>query len=432
MRLLSTFLGMAILFCLPLNKTIAQCNAPTNLYLSSGQTFTTLPLQWPLAVPTPLNYDIRYWSTLATGDKTIVKNFAAGTAITKTLTGLKHSTTYVLQIRSSCTGGTTSAWFNAPANHGTSFGSGTCTNATGVVGSAPSSTSIKATWTSTGSHSIRYKKSTDTDWTMPVAGLNFTGSGSTGFTVTGLTPGTYTIAVKRNCSTQSSNYVEAIIIPNCNITFVRGAQTPGVCRLYTMTLQSGTALNGVNVNINTLPGNGYSPAGSNTSPGTSWAFTAPTFATTGTWSLPTVAANTTYTLNLNYCFSTPFTCPSYTTNISNCSSGTATCTAFAPNPDMPGRTSVVNRSADEKDEPILLRPNPANDIITIDLTQYLKSRVNLSIINLSGKVVYENKLVVENEIQEINVQQLPNGIYLFRAYNDNGLESKQKFEILRE
>jgi len=179
----------------------AQCSPPAALWLHAPQTSTAFTLNWsPIAGAT--QYQLRYWENSATGDKTIVDNFTPAPSI---LSGLKKSTQYNLEIRSIC-GGEISTW-SSPVNYLSSDDPASCSTPTGVALSA-GNTSINISWTSSGSHTVRYRLGTMGDWLVPAGALSVMASP---YAIVGLVSGTYQVEVKGNCSGTSSDYIRSTI-----------------------------------------------------------------------------------------------------------------------------------------------------------------------------------------------------------------------------
>ncbi|MDO8366217.1 MAG: fibronectin type III domain-containing protein, partial [Saprospiraceae bacterium] len=200
-RSIFTWISMSMLL-LSSNAIFAQCNPPDAFWLHAPQTSTAFTLNWS-NVPGASQYDLRYWETSTPGDKTVLENFAPAPS---TLSGLKKNTQYTLEIRSRC-GNLISTWGNA-VHYLTADNPGSCATPVGVV-QDPGISSISVSWTSTGSHTIRYRPGTSGDWLIPSGGLSVSTSP---YTITGLASGTYQIEVKRNCSGTSSDFINAIII----------------------------------------------------------------------------------------------------------------------------------------------------------------------------------------------------------------------------
>ena len=81
---------------------------------------------------------------------------------------------------------------------------------------------------------------------------------------------------------------------------------------------------------------------------------------------------------------------------------------------------------------MLVYPNPASDIVSVDFNLENSSLVELSVINILGKKVIE---VIPNEKFErgnyhynINIDNLPVGIYII-SYEENNRVTTQKVFI---
>jgi hypothetical protein len=69
-----------------------------------------------------------------------------------------------------------------------------------------------------------------------------------------------------------------------------------------------------------------------------------------------------------------------------------------------------------------LYPNPASGIINLDMftTKYIGTRVNVKVVDVLGKTVYES--IIQNPngyIHQINLEKVSNGVYFLTVYNDN-------------
>lgn len=193
---LQPWIAIAMLLFSSLRST-AQCSAPSTLWLVPPLTSTALVLKWTTA-PGGTQYQLRYWENASPTDKTIVDNCGPAPF---TLRGLRKNTAYTLQIRTKC-GNVSSAWGNT-INASTINTSGTCnTSPAGVVVTAGSST-IVIKWTSSGSHTIRYRLGGSGDWLIPPGAVSVQ---SAPFSIPGLSPGNYQVEIKRNCSATTSIY----------------------------------------------------------------------------------------------------------------------------------------------------------------------------------------------------------------------------------
>ncbi|MDD4747470.1 MAG: S8 family serine peptidase [Salinivirgaceae bacterium] len=68
---------------------------------------------------------------------------------------------------------------------------------------------------------------------------------------------------------------------------------------------------------------------------------------------------------------------------------------------------------------ILIHPNPAHNIVYIDLKEIQNNDVVVEILDINGALLYSEKLnlVFDNQTNTINISQLSGGIYLFKIYN---------------
>lgn len=228
-------------------KSAAQCNAPNSLWLVPPQTSTALVLKWTSA-PSGTQYQLRYWETASPTDKTIVDNCGPAPF---TLRGLRKNRAYTIQIRTKC-GNLSSAWGDT-ISASTLNSSGTC-NANPIgVDVAAGSSNIIVNWTSSGSHTIRYRLGGSGDWLVPSGAISVQ---SAPFSITGLSPGNYQVEIKRNCSATASIYqryavyIEGpclapntpTIIPAATSVMVDLPTTPGVTG-YQVEYRQGTSGN---------------------------------------------------------------------------------------------------------------------------------------------------------------------------------------------
>lgn len=245
-----------------------------------------------------------------------------------------------------------------------------------------------------------------------------TTSATSGFTnIAGATGATYnptTITVstwyRRGARTGTCSFLyspavaKTVSTPCCavNETFVRSGVVSN-CRKYTLTVTPVSNATNVVYTLANLPGNGYNPGGSSWTGGTTFAFTAPTFVTTGQWTLPSVTVGTTYTLILDYCFG-PDVCPTYsiTTNGCNKLNIPANCSASI----ISGIGTEISRN------PALeIFPNPASDLISFLVKGMYETEGEIIIVNSNGVEVLTKKFSSISGKNEIDVSKLPNGSY---------------------
>ena len=242
-------------------RIAAQCVPPATQWLVPPQTSTALTLKWsPVSGAT--QYQVRYWENLTPDVKTIVDNCGPEPF---TLKGLRKNTPYSLQIRTKC-GNSTSSW-GAIFNGATYNSSGLCINLpAGVIASTNSST-INVSWTSTGSHTIRYRPGNSGDWLIPVGALSVS---SAPFVISGLPMGDYQVEIKRNCSATASTYhrvtvnisdacftpAAPTVMPATTSALVNLPVVPGV-NGYNLVYRMGTSGNWITV-ANNIPASLYS------------------------------------------------------------------------------------------------------------------------------------------------------------------------------
>jgi len=175
------------------------CNPPTTA-TTTGITQTTATLGWS-AGSGNVNYTIEYkkrtdagWSVLATDI----------TAVSYELKGLTASTVYDWRVKGKCADGTVTAYLNATFNT-----LGTCASPAAPVTSGITAGAAQLSWTAAAgavSYDVQYKRSSDLNWTVAVAGTT-----GTAYNLSGLSEGTtYNWRVRTNCQAgATSAFVEA-------------------------------------------------------------------------------------------------------------------------------------------------------------------------------------------------------------------------------
>ncbi|MDW8417823.1 MAG: T9SS type A sorting domain-containing protein [Chitinophagales bacterium] len=93
----------------------------------------------------------------------------------------------------------------------------------------------------------------------------------------------------------------------------------------------------------------------------------------------------------------------------------------APNKWKQMRT--VNKAA------LRLNPNPANTDLTLTYTLEGNESVDITVVDASGKTVYQTTASGATIQQAINVAQWPNGIYMLRCKDSYGNPSYIKFTV---
>lgn len=210
-----------------------------------------------------------------------------------------------------------------------------------------------------------------------------------------------------------------------NASFVRSVETNN-CRTYTLTLTATANASNLVVTIAGLPGNGYN---SQTNSSGSFTFTAPTFVTTASWTLPTVTSGTNYTLTITYCWAAPFTCPTFSIGTNGCtiSNQSANCSARVVNNGL--NEDVLLEDSPQFDK--ILFPNPTSDVINVRLDAYLYKDVRFKIINIEGKEVLNLSETIQTSFKTIPIADLPDGSYFIIIRSEGVKDVTEKFVISR-
>jgi hypothetical protein len=65
-------------------------------------------------------------------------------------------------------------------------------------------------------------------------------------------------------------------------------------------------------------------------------------------------------------------------------------------------------------------PNPVDEVVNIDLSQFTGEVNGLKIFNITGKKVYEKSVSSGHSILDINMGQLADGVYVLQIYTNQG------------
>jgi hypothetical protein len=196
-------------------------------------------------------------------------------------------------------------------------------------------------------------------------------------------------------------------------SFIRSGEVSN-CRTYTLSVLANANATNVVYTLANLPGNGFDVPGSSWTLGTSYVFTAPSFVTTGQWTLPSVTAGTTYTLTLKFCFVNPDPCSEYSIVTNNCNRTNiaANCTAAMPNPilDPFDKSNDLNNLENYLE----IFPNPiSTNILTFRTGMQSDKKAKISIANSIGQIVIAKEMDQVKSSNEIDIQGLPTGVYTF-------------------
>ena len=94
---------------------------------------------------------------------------------------------------------------------------------------------------------------------------------------------------------------------------------------------------------------------------------------------------------------------------------------------------VINTSINEYNtiNSVSLYPNPANDYVNVNIISPVSTNAIINISNILGQQVYSESINVKagNNIVQINVNNLPTGMYMFSLLSDGNVLKTQKLII---
>ncbi|MCE9538020.1 MAG: T9SS type A sorting domain-containing protein [Bacteroidetes bacterium] len=78
---------------------------------------------------------------------------------------------------------------------------------------------------------------------------------------------------------------------------------------------------------------------------------------------------------------------------------------------------------EEENNNFNIYPNPVNNKFTITITETGKTYLQLKIVNILGEMVYQS--LIENQKSEINISDLPKGVYFVKLISDKQIITKK-------
>ena len=88
---------------------------------------------------------------------------------------------------------------------------------------------------------------------------------------------------------------------------------------------------------------------------------------------------------------------------------------------------------DEAPNPITIAPNPARNSIKVDLTNYMDKSIHYTIYSIQGSQMLEGQYEANhNYIEELNLEQIPNGVYILYLQADNSRAIAIKFVVNKD
>jgi Metallo-peptidase family M12B Reprolysin-like/Secretion system C-terminal sorting domain/Bacterial pre-peptidase C-terminal domain/Fibronectin type III domain len=381
----------------------SSCTSPAGL-TASAITTTSATVEWA-SVSGAISYDVDYkpnssatWINAATGT----------TAISFDLTGLTPGTAYDYRVRTNCTSGS-SAYSVAQF---TTTSIVTCSAPTGLTSSAVTTTGATVSWTAVSdalSYDVDYKSNSSATWTNAV-----TGTTSTSVNLSGLASATlYDWRVRTNCSGGSSTYATAqfttLTTTGCASTLdnstngtITGAATipfntdvtglispSGDVDIYKFVI---TTRGTITITLNTLPAD-YDLRLLN-SAGTQIAISQAGGTSSESISR-TVNAGTYYARVYGFNGANSATsCYTVRVQLGTASRGGDPVTGDVQKVDV--------------------FPNPANNIVNINLTGFTGKSV-VRLFDVNGRVVLHREVNTVNS--QLDISALPAGVYMMRIRN---------------
>ncbi len=397
--------------------TTPTCGTVTGLS-SSSITTTSATVSWS-ALGGANNYDVDY--KLASSG-TWLNAATATTSTSVNLSGLSASSLYDWRVRANCTGATggyTQAQF-------TTASPASCGTVTGLASSAITSSSATVNWTAlsgANNYDVDYKLASSGTWINSITGTTLTSRSITGLTANSL----YDWRVRANCTGATGAYAQA------QFTTAAAPTCPSSYDVSTNGTSGGAALIPFNTDIKGL----VSPTGDNdyyrfviTTGGTAtitlttlpFDYDLRLYSSDGTTQLA-ISQNggtTSETITRTYTAGTYYA-RAYGYNGANSATLCYTLKVALGTATVP-EMNIVTTPKIKMD----LFPNPANDILNINMEGYNEQKV-IEIFDINGKKVI-TQIVAQNKLS-LRIDKLPAGIYLLKvsAENDATVLNQNKF-----
>ena len=434
--------------------TGSSCNAPTGMSTGSiGQ--TSAVFSWTAATGAT-SYNVQYRKTGATAWTT-----GNTTTTSFTASGLTAATAYEWQVQTVCSAG--SSAFTSSTNF-TTTGT-TCAVPSGLASSSITGTSATCSWSAvTGavSYTMQWKPTSSGTWNT-ITGITGTSRGLTGLTACTA----YQFQVLTVCSSGSSAYSSAasFTTTGCSVSYCTSAGTNTtyeyISKVVLGTINNTSGNNNGYGNYTALSTNlagstaytitltpgftgssyreywkvyvDYNKNGVFTDAGENVASVNATAATSATFTIPSTALNgsTRMRIQMRYNAYATSSCGNFTYGeVEDYSVNITGNAQISQGDDQDGVTSLP-LSADAIQD-MVLYPNPAQDLVTLEFTSPKEGTVNLGVYNLVGqKMISQVQSVREGEnMISINTSTLPKGVYLFELER-SGVIEREKFLISR-
>lgn len=89
-------------------------------------------------------------------------------------------------------------------------------------------------------------------------------------------------------------------------------------------------------------------------------------------------------------------------------------------------TGIGENEQQIKTTEAIIYPNPARDIVNIEFSQVYKT-AKFQLTDISGKTALVKQLTANR--QSINISSLPAGPYVYRIFNEKGLDERGKILV---
>jgi hypothetical protein len=100
---------------------------------------------------------------------------------------------------------------------------------------------------------------------------------------------------------------------------------------------------------------------------------------------------------------------------------------FLMKTDSEGLLTGINENKQQiKTTEAILYPNPASDILNIEFSQVYQN-ATFQLMDIGGKIVLEKQL--NSNFQSINITAIPAGTYVYRIFNEDGLDERGKVVV---
>lgn len=387
--------------CAPSNG----CNPPTGITVS-GLSGTNATISWT-AVSGASSYSLQ-WRAVGASSWNTISNAVSPQA----LSGLPSADEVEVTIRSNC-GANNSGYVNGVIfktgvgdGGGGGGGGGTCNAPTNLSATATSSSAASCSWSAVSgasSYRISWKIASSSTWSGEV-----TVSG-TAYNITGLAPSTnYNVRVRTVCGSTYSSYITTSFT-----TPASGGGGGGSC-----VTPSGLAAGNISYNKATISWNPSSGALSydlqiKKSSNSNWT----TFV-----GLPVIVvqvtglqANTTYQVRVRAkCSGNTYSAYSSIVNFNTL--------AYLPGGNAGAATErsdlwQLQLSDSAGDNYMTLSPNPAQTTVTVAFGQ-AGGNTRVEVCDAFGKMLFSTRVESGQESTQLDISQLPAGLYLVRAWSD--------------